>query len=178
MHDDDLDLENGEPGEGVGTPQGGAAAGAGATSGNDDADGGDVVDTPQGDDDDDQDDDDELDDELDSDETDGGAPDVARARRQAARYRTRLRETETERDELRGALWRERVAALGLLADPDDLPVDPELLDDPEGIRAAADELLARKPHLRSRRIRERAGQGEGTGSAAVSLSALLAGRA
>lgn len=162
--DPELDPDN--PTIIVGTPQAGPAAGGDATSGNDDDPESqleDSTDIP----------DDEPDDEdpAGSDET---TPALSRARTQAARYRRELRETETERDELAGALWRERVAALGVLADPDDLPLDPEALHDPDRLRELADELVARKPHLRSRRIRERAGQGEGTGSGAVSLAALL----
>src|SRR5690625_5668220 len=40
-------------------------------------------------------------------------------------------------DELVAELWRARLELDGRLADPDDLPVDPELVDDPDGIRAA-----------------------------------------
>lgn len=113
-------------------------------------------------------------DEPDSDEPDGDEPEISRARQQAARYRRELRDVESERDELAGALWTERVAALGVLADPTDLPHDPDALHDPDRLRELADELVAAKPHLRSRRIRERAGQGEGDGSGTVSLSGLL----
>ena len=155
----------------VGTGQAAAAAGDEPTSGNDEISETQVEDPTETD---------ELDDEPDdddggsseSDETDA-AP-VARARRQAARYRRELREVESERDELVAALWTERVAALGVLADPTDLPHDPEALHDPDRLRELADELVAAKPHLRSRRIRERAGQGEGDGSGTVSLSGLL----
>lgn len=111
----------------------------------------------------------------DSDETDGDEPAVARARQQAARYRRQLRETEDERDELAGALWLERVTALGTLADPTDLPFDADALHDPDRLRELADELVTRKPHLRSRRIRARAGQGEGTHDGGVNLAAMLA---
>lgn len=107
-----------------------------------------------------------------SDETD---PALSRARTQAARYRRELRETEAERDELAGALWLERVTALGVLADPDDLPFDPDALHDPDRLRELADELVTAKPHLRSRRIRARAGQGEGTHDGGVNLAAMLA---
>lgn len=123
-------------------------------------------------------DDDELpddDDEPDSDETDGDtAPTVARARQQAARYRRQLRETEAERDELAAALWTARVDQLGVLADPDDLPFDPDALHDPDRLRQLVDELVTTKPHLRSRRIRARAGQGEGSAPGGVSLAAIL----
>lgn len=114
---------------------------------------------------DEQPDEDELEDE---DEQPDPAPDLSRARKQAARYRRQLRETEA-------ALWSERVSALGVLADPDDLPFDAEALHDPDRLRELADELVTRKPHLRSRRIRERAGQGEGTGADGVNLAAMLA---
>ena len=110
----------------------------------------------------------------DSDEPDDDKPEISRARQQAARYRRQLRDVESERDELAAALWTERVAALGVLADPTDLPHDPDALHDPYRLRELADELVAAKPHLRSRRIRERAGQGEGDGSGTVSLSGLL----
>lgn len=169
MTDDDQHNDD-ELVEIVGSPQAGGEAGGDTTSGNDDDPAGEVVDTPQ-DDDEDPDDEDEP---GDSDETDPDEPAVARARKQAARYRRELRDVEAERDELVGALWVERVGALGVLADPEDLPLDPEALHNPERLRELADELVARKPHLRSRRIRERAGQGEGTGSGAVSLAALL----
>lgn len=154
----------------VGTAQAGPAAGDEPTSGNDEISETQVEDPTETDElDGDPDDDDGG--SAESDETD---PALSRARSQAARYRRELRETEAERDELAGALWRERVAALGVLADPEDLPLDPEALHDTDRLRELADELVARKPHLRSRRIRERAGQGEGTGSGAVSLASLL----
>lgn len=174
MDDDTPELDN--PGL-VGTTQAGPAAGNEPTSENDESSETQVED-PTGSDelDDDPDDDDggssESDETDELDETDA-AP-VARARRQAARYRRELREVESERDELVAALWTERVAALGVLADPTDLPHDPDALHDPDRLRELADELVARKPHLRSRRIRERAGQGEGDGSGTVSLSGLL----
>lgn len=146
-----------------GSPQAGEDAGEDTTSGNDDdaLDGSHDDDESQtGDDDDEQ-----------SDET---APALTRARQQAARYRRELRETQTERDELTAALWSERVRALGVLADPDDLPLDPDALHDPDRLRELADELVTRKPHLRSRRITARAGQGEGTNPAGFSLAAIL----
>lgn len=92
---------------------------------------------------------------------------VTELRSEAARYRTRLRDTER-------ALWTERVKALGVLVDPDDLPYDSEALHDPEKLQELADELVGRKPHLRSRAIRGRAGQGEGTSETSVSLAGML----
>ena len=170
MDDDTTEVDNTEF---VGTPQAGAAAGDEPTSGNDESSETQVEGSTESD---------ELDDDpgdddggsSESDETDETAAPLARARRQAARYRRELREVESERDELAAALWTERVAALGVLADPTDLPHDPDALHDPDRLRELADELVARKPHLRSRRIRERAGQGEGDSSGTVSLSGLL----
>ena len=160
----------------VGSPQAGEQAGDHSTSGNDGEhledshndgepgtdelpdDGTDELDR--------DDDDDDGDDEQD--------PRLSRARQQAARYRRELRDVETERDELAAALWSERVGALGVLADPDDLPFDPDALHDPDRLRELVDELVTEKPHLRSRRIRARAGQGEGTAPGGVSLAAIL----
>lgn len=155
MDDDTLELDNHDLGgtEQDDDPAGGAPTGEMESAGMDDPTNGD-------------DDDDGDDDTSDSDET---RPDeLARVRDQAARYRRRLRDAEA-------ALWSERVAALGILADPDDLPYDADALHDPDRLRELADELVERKPHLRSRRIRERAGQGEGSGADGVNLAALLA---
>lgn len=180
MPEIDDDLEGSEV---VGTPQAGPAAGEHTTSGNSTGGESSSVGTSN-----DPDDDlegsgsdetesaDELEGDPAVDDDDGPAgSELSRARRQAARYRTELRDLETRAGDLEAALWRARLELDGRLADPDDLPVDPELVDDPDGIRAAVDELLERKPHLRSRRIRERAGQGEGSASASVSLAELLA---
>lgn len=119
---------------------------------------------------------DEDDPDDDPDDEDGPDDELVRAlRREAGDYRRRLRDTEAERDELRRELYRERVAALGVLADPDDLPYDEDALTDPARLRELADELVAAKPHLRSRRIRQRAGQGEGSESDGFSLAGALA---
>lgn len=170
MDDDQHDGSTDELENVVGTLQAGGDRGEQVTSGNDEdglEDSTNDGETQTGD-----------DDTSDSDETDddggSGGSELARARQQAGRYRRELRETETERDELAAALWTERVRALGVLADPDDLPLDPEALHDPDRLRELADELVTRKPHLRSRRIRERAGQGEGTHDGGVSLAAIL----
>lgn len=154
----------------VGTTQAGAAAGGEPTSGNDENPETQVEDSTKSD---------ELDGDPDDDnggssESDETAPALSRARSQAARYRRELRETEAERDELAAALWTARVDQLGVLADPDDLPFDPDALHDPDRLRELVDELVTEKPHLRSRRIRARAGQGEGTAPGGVSLAAIL----
>lgn len=157
--DDELDL--------VGSPQAGDEAGDPATSDND----GEHLEDSHND---DEPDTDELPDDDDEPDTDEQDPRLSRARGQAARYRRELRDVETERDELAAALWSERVGALGVLADPADLPFDPDALHDPDRLRELVDELVTEKPHLKSRRIRARAGQGEGSAPGGVSLAAIL----
>jgi hypothetical protein len=67
-----------------------------------------------------------------------------------------------------------------VLADPTDLQVTDDLLDedgwpDPEKIKAAAQELVARKPHLATRRPQGDIGQGaRGDEVETVGLAALL----
>ena len=98
---------------------------------------------------------------------------VEELRTENGTYRNRAKDAEAKADELAKALWTERVRALGVLADPTDLPYDPEALDDLELIRSQADELLSSKPHLRTRQITERVGQGE-RGAETISLVELL----
>ena len=101
---------------------------------------------------------------------------VHEIRREAARYRTRAAEAETEAETLRDALWTARVAATGRLMDPADLP-RPEGADlEPETVAAAVDALLEQRPHYGRRRITGRIGQGEGVPPTGVSLSGLLRG--
>ena len=65
------------------------------------------------------------------------------------------------------------------MADPTDLPFDPEHLDDPDALAAAVDELLVRKPHLAARRPSGDIGQGNrGPVSEPFSLLGLLKERA
>lgn len=72
-------------------------------------------------------------------------------------------------------LHSELVRATGRLADPTDLEFDEDHLDDPEALNAAIDELLARKPHLASRRPTGDIGQGNrGPTSEPFSLLGLL----
>lgn len=104
---------------------------------------------------------------------------VVELRREAASHRAKAHAAEERADTLARTLWVERVAALSLLADPTDLPYNADVLDNPDEIRRQAEELLAAKPHLRTRRITARAGQGErGHGDAEVSLAGMLRGRA
>ena len=64
---------------------------------------------------------------------------VTELRDEAKTQRLRARDAESERDRLREHLWVARVDALGVLADPTDLPVDVDALDDLDAIRAAAE---------------------------------------
>lgn len=75
---------------------------------------------------------------------------------------------------LREQLWRERVAATGLLIDPEAMPLDVDLIDDPDGIRAAATDLVARKPYLRANPTTSDVGQHDRPSDTPFSLSAAL----
>lgn len=104
---------------------------------------------------------------------------VKRLRERSAGYRARAKDAEARTAELERALFTERVRALDVLADPSDLPFDAELLEDPDALRAAADDLVARRPHYRRRGVaagtgsRDEAGSGPG-----VSLLGLMRGGA
>ncbi|UUO03634.1 hypothetical protein M4D79_12130 [Mycolicibacterium novocastrense] len=93
-------------------------------------------------------------------------------RSEAARYRERAKTAERR---LHTAL----VAATGRLADPEDMPFDAAHLDDADALNAAIDELLTRKPHLKSRRVSGDVGQGDrGASPATVNLLGMLRQRA
>lgn len=101
---------------------------------------------------------------------------VERVRSESRRYRERAQTAEQRAGELAAALWRTRVAATDRLADPDDLPLpeDGDPLDD-DGLAAAVDALLERKPHLAARRARGDVGQHERRAADdSVSLAGLL----
>lgn len=104
---------------------------------------------------------------------------VKRLRERSAGYRARAKDAEARTAELERALFTERVRALDVLADPSDLSFDAELLEDPDALRAAADDLVARRPHYRRRGVaagtgsRDEAGSGPG-----VSLLGLMRGGA
>ena len=104
---------------------------------------------------------------------------VKRLRERSAGYRARAKDAEARTAELERALFTERVRALDVLADPSDLPFDAALLEDPDALRAAADDLVARRPHYRRRGVATGTGSHEeaaaGTG---VSLLGLMRGGA
>jgi len=99
---------------------------------------------------------------------------VEQLRDESARYRTRAQRT----DDLAARLHTALVAATGRLADPDDLTFDAAHLDDEDALTAAVDDLLARKPHLASRRVAGDIGQGMSGGGDTVDLAGLLRARA
>ena len=90
------------------------------------------------------------------------------------RYRERARNADTYAKRLHAEL----VRATGRLADPTDVPFDENHLDDPDALAAAVDDLLARKPHLASRRPTGEIGQGASAPTTTVDLASLLRQRA
>ena len=95
---------------------------------------------------------------------------VQRLRDENAKYRQRAADRDTLAERLHLAL----VAATGRLADPTDLPYNEEHLADADNMVAALDDLLARKPHLATRKFAGSVGQGE-TGTAdTVDLAGIL----
>lgn len=99
---------------------------------------------------------------------------VERLREESAKYRTRAQRA----DDLSHRLHTALVAATGRLADPSDLDFSEEHLDDEAALQAALDDLIARKPHLASRRPRGDVGQGVSAAGDSVSLAGILRSRA
>lgn len=100
---------------------------------------------------------------------------VEKLRAESAKYRQRAQQA----DDLAARLHTALVAATGRLADPEDLPFDESRLEDPAALTAALDDLLARKPHLASRKPRGDVGQGSMSGASdTVDLAGILRSRA
>ncbi len=99
---------------------------------------------------------------------------VEELRRENAKYRTRAGQA----DDMATRLHYEMVKATNRLADPSDLPYDENHLDDVSILDDALDDLLARKPHLASRRPSGDIGQGATTEAASVDLAGILRARA
>lgn len=97
---------------------------------------------------------------------------VQNLRKEAAGYRERAKKADDYAAQLHALM----VEKLGKLADPSDLPFDEAHLADPAALAAAVEELLARKPHLASRKVYGDIGQGDrGDGlDGGVSLANLL----
>lgn len=87
-------------------------------------------------------------------------PYVEKLRKESQGYRERAKDAEARADDLARQLFRLRVDATGKLADPDDLPFDPELLGDDDKLNAAVDELLVKRPHYAKRRVAGNVGAG------------------
>ncbi len=99
---------------------------------------------------------------------------VVQLRDEAASRRAALRDAEARAERYGRELFAARIAATGRLADPTDLAYDPALLDDEGAFSGALEDLLARKPHLASRRPAGDVDQGARGEAEAVSLAALL----
>lgn len=113
--------------------------------------------------------------DADDDQDDGGdtfpRAYVEKLRKESARYRDQARAADTYAQRLHTEL----VRATGRLADPTDIPFDEAHIDDPDALAAAVEDLLARKPHLASRRPLGDIGQGQrGPASEPFSLLGLL----
>lgn len=101
---------------------------------------------------------------------------VERLREESAGYRTRAQRADEATSRLTQSVVREATA--DLLADPADLLLSDELLTDgwpdPEKVRAAAEVLVATKPHFRKVVTNPDVGQGPRREDEGVSLAALL----
>ncbi|MDO3074757.1 hypothetical protein P5V19_16835 [Mycobacteroides abscessus subsp. abscessus] len=96
---------------------------------------------------------------------------VENLRQENGKYRQRAQHA----DGLATRLHTELVRATGRLADPSDLPFDPEHLDDADKLNDAINDLLESKPHLATRRPIGDIGQGQrGSTSSGFSLLDML----
>lgn len=95
---------------------------------------------------------------------------VEKLRKENADARVKVK----DRDDLAARLHTSLVTATGRLADPSDLPFDETHLDDPAALTAAIDDLLARKPHLATRRVVGDVGQGVTGTTNTVNLAGIL----
>lgn len=99
---------------------------------------------------------------------------VEKLRKENADARAKVK----DRDDLAQRLHTALAAADGRLADPTDLPYSEDQLD-PETMGKAIGDLVARKPHLKARRVTGDVGQGSrGSTSSEVNLLGLLKGSA
>ena len=108
-------------------------------------------------------------------------PYVKRLRERSAGYRARAKTAEARVGELERELFTERVRALDMLADPADLPYDSELLDDPDALAEAVQQLVRDRPHYRRRGTIDPAGTGSrdrADTADGVSLTGLMRGSA
>ena len=99
---------------------------------------------------------------------------VEKLRDENAKYRQRAQRADDLAHRLHNAL----TEATGRLADPSDLPYEESHLDDPEALETAITELLAKKPHLGSRKPSGNIGQGVSQTTDTIDLAAMLRSRA
>lgn len=99
---------------------------------------------------------------------------VEKLRDENAKYRQRAQKADDLAHRLHNAL----TEATGRLQDASDLPYDESHLDDPEALETAISELLAKKPHLGSRKPAGNIGQGASNTTDTIDLAAMLRSRA
>ena len=99
--------------------------------------------------------------------------DVSKLRSEAASWRKKFRDAETEIDTLRRALFTAKVRETGRLADASDMEFDADALNDEDALESAINELLETKPHLKARTFGN-VGQHDREEPSAVSLGAIL----
>ena len=97
---------------------------------------------------------------------------VEKLRKEAADNRAKAKAAESLQHEVFGL----RVAALGKLHDSSDMPFDPALLEDPDKLAQAVDELVTRKPYLARQVVAGSIGQGAAPATPSVSLIDALRG--
>ena len=99
---------------------------------------------------------------------------VEKLRDENAKYRQRAQKADDLAHRLHNAL----TEATGRLQDASDLEYDESHLDDPEALETAISELLAKKPHLGSRKPAGHIGQGASNTTDTIDLAAMLRSRA
>lgn len=99
---------------------------------------------------------------------------VEQLRAEAAEARVKRKEASERLEGYARELFTARVAALGKLADPNDLPFNADLLEDHAALERAVDDLLQAKPHYAARTPRGDVGQGTTGASSTVDLAGLL----
>lgn len=115
--------------------------------------------------------------EDDDDTPAGGEDEISQLRNEAAKRRRQRNEERDRADALGRRLFTELVRNTGVLIDPDDMPFNPELLDDLDALKTAAEEYAESKPHLKARRYTP-AGGNHRQDAPAVSLGSILRGNA
>lgn len=86
---------------------------------------------------------------------------VEKLRKESGDYRTRAKAAEERVDGLQRRLHAALVQADGRLADPTDLPFEPEHLEDEDALAAAIGALVERKPGLKARQYGGDVGAGD-----------------